>query len=67
MSKFTHEELENLKNKIINADEDKWYQIYYILKNLPKKQFTLNSNGLLFDLMKFDKEVIDSIKNIINK
>jgi hypothetical protein len=64
--KYSYEELEELKKKIMEADEDKWYQLfYYFRRNLPKKSYTTNSNGLIFDLMKFNTSTIDEIKKII--
>lgn len=61
---FTYQDKVDLKENILKLSEQDWFQVYIILKN-NKESFTINENGLLFDLINISNNSLDLIKNYI--
>ena len=62
---FNYKEKLKIKNKIDKLTEDEWIQIFYILKN-NNESYTINKNGLFFDLINITNSTLEKIKNYID-
>ena len=62
---FTYGDKLKLKEQIDILSKYDWIQIYYILKN-KEETFTINKNGLLFDLINISNDSLNLIKNYID-
>ena len=62
---FDYQEKIKLKNSIIDLSEDEWIHIFYIIKN-NKEQYTVNKNGLFFDLINISNDTLTKIKHYID-
>ena len=62
---FTYGDKLKLKEQIDLLSKYDWIQIYYILKN-KEETFTINKNGLLFDLINISNDSLNLIKNYID-
>lgn len=58
---FTYNDKLKLKDDIKNLSKYDWIQIYNILKS-NKEIFTINNNGLLFDLINISNDSLNKIK-----
>lgn len=58
-------ELLKVKNMISKQNEDVLFKIYLVVKN-NKEQYTINKNGVYFDLTGLRNKTIMQIKKIIN-
>jgi hypothetical protein len=61
---FTYQDKVDIKGNILKLSEQDWFQVYIILKN-NKESFTINENGLLFDLINISNKSLNLIKNYI--
>jgi len=63
---YTYNDKIKIKSQIEKLSYNDWIQIYLILKN-EKENFTINKNGLLFDLINISNSTLDKINNYINQ
>ena len=63
---YTYSDKIKIKAQIEKLSYSDWIQIYLILKN-EKENFTVNKNGLLFDLINISNDTIGKINTYINR
>lgn len=63
---FTYEDKLKLKEEILKLSKNDWWNIYNNILLKKNEPVTVNSSGLLFDLINISNESLSLINNYIN-